>query len=330
MKGSPEPGADPVEPELRADGYRLLSQLFLGELTASNVEILRFLPGLSTATCPDGADPLPASYEPGALDELAAEHHRVFGTEVPPYASLFLESGRRLGGATTQWVERCRLAVGLPPTHSETADHLGRELELMAALHDAAVEEPGGPWTDASHQFLDEHLLQWLPPLVDSVLQVESVSWAAVSRLTLDLVIDDWRNLGEAASPSPLPSPPQAAADTGDAGGAVPAWGDRGWATHLADPTVCGGFLSPHELRALGRAHELPSGFGGRTRLLETLLESASAYTAEGVLPEALAALMDRRCQSLLELSAAHGVPDRFVGHWADQLASTGTNLRSG
>ena len=174
---------------LRAQAYDVLSDLYLGGVTADILPFLLDVPDLVDFVVDDSGS-----------EEWAAEHHRLFEFQLLPYSSVFLEVDAQLGGDVTASVERQVVDAGLPRPTSEPADHLGRELQLMAALADS-------PTPDAALGFLDGHLLWWLPGFVAALGRNGDPFWRTVGQLTLDLVIDHRQELlrerGEETSPGP-------------------------------------------------------------------------------------------------------------------------------
>lgn len=122
-------------------------------------------------------DPLPelgsrlsreASIATRDLEGLAIEHARLFmgpfDILVPPWASIYLESGSRLMGATSQYVARCYADAGLAPVEGlhEAPDHVTHELEYMYYLAFKEIEEGDDRWRALQVTFWRNHLSQWL------------------------------------------------------------------------------------------------------------------------------------------------------------------------
>ncbi len=325
-----EESSDPVGLNVRADGYLFLSQLLLTGVRASDLEQLRLIPDLSrhlpdisSETSELGLGDLPT-----LLDTLAVEHHRVFGCEVPPYASVFLDPGGMLGGQTTRWVDEERQSARLAPPMAETADHLGRELELLATLSRAGTPEGMDPSSLAVRRFIEDHLLWWLPSLIVTVDPLGSSFWSELLRLVLELVMDHRAMLARVHGSGRQPTqPPTLSVDDTGLGTSDEARAPfESSVPGMTEPIRCGALITPHELRAIGRSNRLPTGFGGRARLLETLLDSASAYDTP--VTRVLVRLLDDRRDALVRLAEEFGVPAVYTEPWLRRLEVTTARLR--
>lgn len=293
-----------TSPAVRARGWRLLSSLYLQGPAGDVLPALRAVPPL--------ADALP---DPFDRDEADAEHHRLFGLEVFPYASVFLEREGALGGAVRDGVARIAGKAGAPGRDAGVEpDHLGHELGLLALLTEREDRE-------AVSRLLEGHLLWWLPLFVHSALRRAGTFWAAVLRLTLEAALDQ----AGVGTPSPDGS---ATPVGGTASPAVPpgALGDSvgtephldasptELARYLVTPVRSGLFLSLGDARALGRAAEVPGGFGRRERVVATLLRSAAAYDRLGRVTADLATMVDAQAAFLVR------VPEPYRGPWLARL----------
>lgn len=294
----------------RRQAYHLLSDLYLRGIASEDLPLLRDVPEL--------ARHLP---DPFDADEAAAERHRLVSREVLPYASVFLEADGVLGGDVSAAVERRFRSVGLQVPSSEPADHLGRELELLAALERARPEGgPGEGEEDAVLGFLDGHLLWWLPPLVPALRRHADAFWRTVADLTLELVLDHRRTLAGDAPPTHPPpwnlqGLPRDPLDD-------PTVDLREVATFLMLPARSGVYLGEADARALGRSRRLPGGFGGRVRILETVFHSAVAYGAMEDVADGLGALV-ADVRDTFETMAERGLPADFVAPWLRRMEQT-------
>lgn len=251
-------------------------------------------------------------------DEWASEHHRLFELQVLPYASVFLEVDAHLGGDVTASVERQLVDAGLPRPASEPADHLGRELQLMAAL--ARLPTP-----DDALGFLDGHLLWWLPGFVAALGRNGDPFWRAVGHLTLDLVIDHRQELlrecgGETSAGPTVPwnltgVEPSPLEDT--------KVGLREIAAFVMLPARSGLYLSEADVRAVGKEESLPGGFGGRVLVLETLFRSAAAYGALEAVLGGLSGYVREVRGMLGALADGERIPETFVTPWTRRLHLT-------
>jgi len=292
---------------LRASAYDVLSDLYLRGVTAEVVPLLMDVPDL-----------VDFLVDPVEGDEWAAEHHRLFELQVLPYASVFLEADARLGGDVTALVQRRLVDAGLPRPTSEPADHLGRELQLMAAL-------AGAPTPDDALAFLDGHLLWWLPGFVAALDRNGDPFWRTVGGLTLDLVIDHRQELlrergGGAPSGSAVPRnlrgvEPSPLEDT--------KVGLREIAAFVMLPARSGLYLSEADVRAMGKKESLPGGFGSRVLVLETLFRSAVAYGALGAVLGGLSGYVGQVRGMLGDLADGKRIPEAFLTPWTRRLDVT-------
>lgn len=229
------------------------------------------------------------------LEAAAAGHQHVFGHEVFPWASVFLDVSGRPGGKVAEAVYADFQRLGLPcsPTH-EGADHLAVLLEALAFLSSAEAEA----WSDGQSavaegvrtraaELVQAHLWSWWAPLRAAVRGEAEPFSEAVLELVEQTVCD---HVGVEAGPLPPREAPTLLERLDD-----PKVGLRDIAAELLVPIHSGVFLSRSHLRTLGRSLGLPLGFGRRVDRLETFLRSAAEAD---VWPGAIAAL-DRTWSSV-------------------------------
>lgn len=273
----------------RSRSYSLLADLFLQGLSAGSLPYLQ--------TVPDIAAVLPADFDE---DGAAADHYQLFGFNVFPYQSIFLDPAGLLGGSITEEVVRSYNRAGfvIGPAGNqatdESPDHLGYELRLMAFLCAAEADAwqdklpaEAERLADQQRAFLDHHLLQWLPPLVLAVEQQDQPLYGRLARLTLELATGHRLALGgPAGSATTLPPAPDLLADEKT--------GLREIVAYLLAPPYSGLYLSRADIGRLARTHSLPRGFGDRSQILLNLLRAAADYDRVGVVLVELAGLARR------------------------------------
>ncbi|MGD2069451.1 MAG: molecular chaperone TorD family protein, partial [Gemmatimonadota bacterium] len=283
-----------------ARGWRLLSALYLHGPVGDVLPALRAVPPL--------ADALP---DPFDRDEADAEHHRLFGLEVFPYASVFLERDGALGGRVRDAVARIGGDAGAPGRDAGVEpDHLGHELRLLALLTERRDE-------DAVSRLLQGHLLWWLPVFVHSALRHAGSFWTAVLRLTLEAALDQVGTGAPVAGDSPSaaggpgspPHPPGALGDPVEDPTSRRETGVAELARYLVTPARSGLFLSLGDARALGRASDVPGGFGRRERVVATLLRSAAAYGRLGRVSSDLTAMADAQAAFVVRIPRSYREP---------------------
>jgi len=230
-------------------------------------------------TIPELADVVP---DPFDADAAAADHYDLFGLNVFPYASFFLDASGRLGGPVTDLVRHQLQRVHLAPENEvEGADHLGHELAYLALLAgaeaDARADDNRAEVERMQHlqrQFLDRHLLWWLPPFVRATAQHGHPFYTALAELMWELVIDHRAALGGSPAGALTPEPDDLPNDLLD----DESTGLKDIARFIMTPVWSGIVLSRDDVARLGRAERLPRGFGDRTQMLTNLLRSASEY----------------------------------------------------
>lgn len=286
----------------RSRAYDLFGRLYREGLTPAVVPTVRAMPGL--------ADAMP---DPFDADGAAADHYDLFGLNVFPYASFFLDASGRLGGPVTDLIRHQLQRVGLAPeADAESADHLGHELAYLALLAGAEADARADGARDEvqrmqrlQRQFLDRHLLWWLPPFVRAIRQHGHLFYATLADLTWALVVDHRATLGGPVTGTltPLPDDPPANLLDDDATGL------KDIARFLMTPAWSGLVLSRDDITRLGRSEQLPRGFGDRTQMLTNLLRSAAEY-------DGLKSLLERLRQE--------------VDGWGNEYQALGGSLESG
>lgn len=304
------------ETRARSRVYRLFSHLYGRGLTGDVWPVVRAIPDLASL--------MP---EPFDEDEAAADHYALFSLEVFAYASVFLDAEGRLGGSTTDAVQQHYIQAGfMPALDRESADHLGRELALLAFLSEAEIDalEDGnlheaGRMRRQMQAFMDDHLLWWLPAFVQAVQQQAYPFYTALGRLTLDVVRDHRAALGEGAGFSGKPvvaEPPDLLEDEGT--------GLKDIAAYLTIPAWSGLFLSRSDITRLGRSERLPRGFGSRVQTLTNLLRAAVEFDRMDALLHALDAHVARGERFYQEVSG-HGQSSTatVAQMWLERLVTT-------
>ena len=305
----------------RGRAYGLLGRLFLAGVTSSNLAHVQAVPELN--------DKLALPFE---ADEAAADHHHLFGFNVHPYQSFFLDPAGLLGGPVTESVLRSYQSLGFQPeTSAESADHIGFELELLAFLCAAEAEalQDGLPeiaYQMREHQlvFVQAHMLQWIGPLTLAVDQQAHRFYSALAHVALDLLDEHAaalssqfdRPLQDAPA---LPAVPEILEDEGT--------GLKEIADLLLTPVYSGIYLSRDDIGRLARRQAIPRGFGDRRQLLSNLLRSAADYDALGEVIDSLQAVAARWLAGYDELSDREGA-GVYIAGWRSRAAETAAMLK--
>ena len=299
----------------RSRFYHLLSTLALYGLTEETLPLVRAVDEL--------VEHLPAEFD---ASNAAAQHQSLFGINVYPFESIFLDASGMLGGDVTDQVMVDFAQVGFRPSASAAAaDHLGEELGVLAFLcgAEADAHEDGAGAIERQLQrhlrtFMEAHLLRWLWPCALAVQHEADPFYAAVVELTVEFASSHYAELVKATPTQidfSLPDPPDILADDKT--------GLKDICDYLATPIHSGFFLSRTTLVRLGRTQKLPSGFGNRRQTLENLFNSAAQYDGVDTLLGQLDALCAADEAMLQKWVDAEVAVDPFVGPWRLQLAHT-------
>ena len=251
--------------QARAHAYELLAQIFLEGVRPRHLEFVEEIPRLKEA--------LPRS-EAGEVDleALALDEQEIFGLNVFPYADVFLSAPSLVEGDASDSASRFFLqAANVGGGTGESAGHLGSQLRFLAR----AVAAGGSPTLSAktgeqSRQFLDEHLLPWLPALTFALEDLEHPFYRELGGLTLELAGEHRASLrGEgvpwqlAPAPELLDSPRTGLAEIVD---------------FLLTPAWSGIYLNRRDLVGLAQELQVPRGFGSRPQMWRRLLENAASH----------------------------------------------------
>jgi TorA maturation chaperone TorD len=252
----------------RSRSYDLFGRLALEGLTAEQLPYVEAIPELAAT--------LPPQFE---ADEAAADHQHLFGFNVYPHESIFLDPAGLLGGPVAETVLLDRRQAGFAgQIDSDMADHLGQELRHLALLCDLEASARHNKLNDVvrrmsglQREFLDRHLLRWLPALFLSIEKQGQSFYTALIHLLLDVSLAHRADLSSTpAAEFFLPDPPELLAQKGT--------GLKEIAAYVLAPPYSGIYLSRDDISRLAREQELPRGFGNRQQMLLNLWRSAAAY----------------------------------------------------
>ena len=317
----------------RSRTYQLLSRLVLEGVTQKVLPVLQALPELAESL------PHPLDWE-----RMAAAHHRLWQFNVFPFQGIFLGTENLLGGPVTEAVLHSYARSGFQPElASQSGDHLGLELAFLAFLAGAEADaweddRPGIARTirERQRQFLDEHLLPWLPALSQAVRQQfasplhppeepeaprESRLFVLVAELALELALAHRQELADEdlLAPAPslsLPALPDLLAEEST--------GLKEIAAHLLVPAYSGFFLSRDDIGRLAQRHDLPRGFGERQTMLTNLLQAAARFDSLAGVLSSLEALVGE-WQRLYRTApvADHPFMRPIAQAWEERLQAT-------
>ncbi len=305
----------------RSRAYDLLSQLYLVGVTAENLSQVQAVPDLA-----EQLDlPLDA-------DEAAADHQHLFGFNVHPYQSYFLDPAGLLGGPVTEGVARTYQRLGFQAeVASESADHVGLELGFMAFLSAAEAQalEDGrtrlaNDLADQQLTFMLAHLLAWIGPLTLAIGQQGHGFYRALARVTFDVVQEHAAELSARlkrplAAEFILPAAPAILDDE--------ATGLKEIAEFLLAPAYSGVYLGRDDIGRLARQQAIPRGFGERRQLLVNLMRSAATYDALGDVIDGLQSVVGRWLAGYDEM-IEQGEMGHFAAGWRARAAGTASLLQ--
>jgi TorA maturation chaperone TorD len=302
--------------QARSRTCALLSRLLLHGLTEEALPHVQTIPGMASA--------IP---EPFDADEAAADHQHLFGFNVFPYQSIFLDPAGLLGGDETERVIHFYRQVGFPgDSAGESADHIGHELGLLAFLSGAEADAWGDDLADVADRmsalqmdFLKQHLLPWLPPLALAIRQQGQAFYTALAELTIATVAAHWSDAEQEASPEfTLPAEPDLLGDERT--------GLREIAAYVLAPAYSGIYLSRDDIGRLAQSQKLPRGFGQRQDMLLNLMRSAVNYEGVGALLSSLQVLTGEWAAAYRKL-ATRPEPLPYASQWESRAAGTGKML---
>lgn len=304
----------------RFRAYRLFGRLYREGLTSETYKEARGIPDLA-GSIPDSID----------FDEAAASHQQIFGFNVFPYASVYLDIPVRLGGDVTQVVEQLyRQDHFFPDLSSESADHISCEMDYLAHLSRLEAGT-GEQWAEQDRMrihrrmrsFLRGHLLWWLPVYVLAVKRQEERFYENLASLTLDLVFDHWHSINEAGKSDSYTLPEVTSILDDEKTGL------REIAAYLTTPAWSGIYLSRREINRIARSENVPHGFGDRQTILTNLFRSSAEYDRIGSVIESLRVFVEEWKSEFEELfhKDLRGL-DEIRGAWLGRLEKTSMTLQ--
>ncbi|MCZ6758244.1 MAG: molecular chaperone TorD family protein [Bacteroidetes bacterium] len=289
-----------------SEAYALFSDIFLTGLLGPAQARVRTIPRLREVLVLD------------TDDELAAEHETMFGFNVYPFASLFLESDRMLGGETTQQIRAFASRSGIDVGSDTNApDHIATELRILERL---AKNDP--PQEDSIAEFIDQHLFSWLPAFVVAVREESNDFYSEVADLMLEHIVDHRRSIpAQSYVRETEPEPEEHLLSDRDTG-------IHDIADFLTSPARCGFFLSRSTIAGIAQGSKLPHGFGGRSQMMVTSIRSASAYGGLDLVICAIADLIDRN-RSAWETLSESGLKSAHIWseNWLTRLNHSSSTL---
>jgi TorA maturation chaperone TorD len=253
------------------NALRLLAHFWLEEVKIDDADTVIALPEL--------ADTLPQT-NAAALTDLAVEYQRLFGFNLPPYESIFIDPSAMLMAPATERVKSVyQQANWTPPAGMRTGapDHLGLELLALADGLDAGQTGP-------AHRLHTEHLALWVPAFALALQRLSPHPfYATLADLSVDLLLSTLPEAEIATNRDPFPvlPPPPVYRGTDEPPPASPdetKIGLRNIVKKLLLPCQAGLFITREDIAHLGQTLDLPGTMGERLRMLESLFRLAGQY----------------------------------------------------
>lgn len=279
-------------------------------------------------------------------DEIGAVHHSMFGFNVFPHASVFLEEDGLLGKDVTAWTRAFYNQFGLFKGNAgEAADHITTELLFLSQLAGSTSPMAGDAQRLAG--FCDHHLFAWLPPFVFAIERRKDPYYSQLAGKTLELVIAHRKTATIDAAGIEAGAGAEPEAETEDLSGDTPGVyctvstsehqttehqagedvaAEHQPAEHFAAAQRCGMFLSRGDITDLARSLNLPTGFGGRIQMIRTLFDSSVTYEKERGLAAGFRNLCEGEIACWQKILLDH--PPEALVDWSEQwIAKLETSL---
>jgi len=312
------------------EALRILGHFWLEEIRPDDIATITALPELAETL---------SRTDTAALTDLAVEYQRLFGFNLPPYESVFIDpSVMLLAPATARvqalyrqagWTAPANVRIGAP-------DHLGLEMLALAEIKAKAEAEAKEELTELVRRLHTEHLALWTPAFILTLRRLNPPPfYATLGDLTLDLLLATLppnspftiHHSPFTIDPFPILPPPPSYDNQGQLippdkreQGIV---GLRDIVKGLLPPCETGLFLTREDIARISRSLDLPAVMGERFYMLETLFQLAGQY-------ELVPALLDQLRQLLTEVDATYrswaGEYPRWTSYaqaWCRRVAAT-------
>ncbi len=231
-------------------------------MTEARAELFRSLGALTESPTPAHA----GIAEALGLPDCAAreEHTEVFAFQLYPYASVYLGEKGMLGGEARDRIAGFFRAIGIVPPAEP--DHIAVLLALYASLIEA--EEAQGDVVSREmlrrtrKALLWEHLLSWLPPYLDKMMEIAPPAYRGWAELLGLALSDEAQALGRPDG-LPLQLRETVARDPADG---------KSFIEWLLSPVNSGVIIVRSDLRKVASDLKLGLRVGERRWVIESLL----------------------------------------------------------
>lgn len=276
------------------------------------MELFRALGSLAEPPT-DAARPVAAALGLGPTPD-PAEHHDLFGRQLPPFASIYLGPEGMLGGEARDRIAGFWRALDLQPP--DEPDHLTTVLAFYARvreLEDAAADEAAASsWRRAREAFFWEHVMSWLPMYAGRAAELGTTFYAGWAGLLADALRGEATSMPEPAilplhlREAPGPADPRSE-------------GLDGFVRSMLSPVRCGLILTRSDLGRAALGFGLSQSVVERPVLLRGLVGHDSAATLGWLASEARE--WKKRHESWSDIAPA------LAAHWSARADATGALL---
>ena len=299
---------------------RLLGNFWLEEIGAEAVQTIKALPELAQ-TAPN--------IDAGIIDDLAVEYQRLFGFNLPPYESVFIDPSAMLMAPATARVQRLyQQGQWRQPLHlrSGASDHLGLELLALAEWLETGRY-------DLANQLQTAHLALWAPLFVLTLRRLKPHAfYRTLGELTLELVLTTLPEV--VVAPDRLfPDLPPAPVYKGsgdemndnrtDSETDEPTLSLRGVIKHFLPARDFGLFLTREDVARISQALDLPLVMGERFRMLDSLFRLAGQYDLISALFEQFEQMITEAGTTYEQVAMEHPNWRPYAQAWRGRLRRT-------
>lgn len=301
----------------RARAYELFAELFTLGISESNLEYVKLIPELRVDIGEDNDNQ--------QADPRESDHYDIFGKNIFPYESIFLDKEMNLGGEIAESVSDYYHRIGFAPPSTENPDHIGVELSALAYLSRIEIElqdNPGSNETifnrESQIELLDRHILQWLPMLHRSLIGQQNQFYISLCDLTMELLLDHHAILNERGLGISTVAVDESFTILEDSKTSL-----KDIAIYLLTPASSGVFISQAEISRIAKQLELPRGFGNRVQLLNNLFRTAISFDTLPKVLDEIKEILISWSDYYDQLSERNGVLSPLVDKWSSKISNS-------
>ena len=298
----------------RARAYELFAELFTFGITTSNLSLVKLIPGLYSTIDESGIS--------AQVDNWESDHYDIFGKNVFPYESIYLDVDMNLGGEKAERISDFYQQIGFDPPTSENADHIGIELSCLAFLCRQELEQDRDTEanvTQSVHDFqrklIKGHILQWLPMLQHALSSQANVFYDSICDMTMGTIIDHYLDLTSSEVDITVND-----SDMNILMLADKKTGLKDIVLHLLTPAYSGAFISQSEISRIAKELDLPRGFGNRVQTLMNLIRAAISFDRVPQLLDEIRSILNLWIDFYSDLSNQYDILKSVSQHNSDKV----------